>query len=250
VALWERARTATAHALATGALGPISTRAHPLEDAGARFVLRTVSSLAAKERAARDRPAGDDPFAPYDPDLFVADVEPAHVLLLNKFPVFEDHLLLVTRAFEEQLDPLTAADFAALYACMDGDEALAFYNAGSVAGASQRHKHLQLVRPDVASLDPRALPVPHASAARPRDPIEAHARYVELCAEVGLGAREPYNLLVTADAMIVIPRSRETHEGVSVNALGFVGSLLVRSEADLERVRGIGPMSILRAVAR
>ena len=85
-----------------------------------------------------------DPFLPYEPDMFVADISPTHVCLLNKFNVIDHHLLVVTRAFEEQDAAINAADFAALWACMTEVDGLAFYNAGKRAGASQRHKHLQI----------------------------------------------------------------------------------------------------------
>ena len=84
-----------------------------------------------------------DPFLPYEPEMFVADISPTHVCLLNKFNVIDHHLLVVTRAFEEQDAAINAADFAALWACMAEVDGLAFYNAGKLAGASQRHKHLQ-----------------------------------------------------------------------------------------------------------
>ena len=42
-------------------------------------------------------------------------LEPHHVLLLNKFNVVENHLLVVTREFEQQTDPINANDFAAVW---------------------------------------------------------------------------------------------------------------------------------------
>jgi len=59
----------------------------------------------------------------------------------------------------------------------------------------------------------------------------------------------PYNLLLTRRWMLLVPRSREHCESISVNALGFAGSLFVRNEEQRETVRRIGPMSLLRAVA-
>ncbi len=67
-ALWQQARAASEHARRAGALGPIETEAHILRDGDARFVVRVVSSVAEKERAARARPSGDDPFLRPDPD--------------------------------------------------------------------------------------------------------------------------------------------------------------------------------------
>ena len=58
----------------------------------------------------------------------------------------------------------------------------------------------------------------------------------------------PYNLLATQAWMLLVPRSRECVEGLSVNALGFAGSLFVRSEAQLRLVEARGPLEILRQV--
>ncbi len=58
----------------------------------------------------------------------------------------------------------------------------------------------------------------------------------------------PYNLLVTRSWMLLVPRSRDSFRGVPVNALGFAGSLLVRNRRELQLVREIGPMTILREV--
>ncbi len=48
----------------------------------------------------------------------MAHLSPTHTLLLNKFNVVAHHLLVVTRAFESQLDPLTTADMEATWAVM------------------------------------------------------------------------------------------------------------------------------------
>jgi ATP adenylyltransferase len=229
-----------------------------------------ATSLARKAAEGRRQPgAGGDPFLPYDPDLFVADLSPTHVCLLNRFNVVEHHLLLVTRAFEEQESPLTPADFAALAACLAEIDGLGFYNSGPAAGASQRHKHLQLVStpmgdgPERTPIDRAlaapepALPFPHAlvrldPAAGP--PAAAGARllaaYRELLDAVfPARAPGPYNLLATRDWMLLVPRTSSHWEGIEVNALGFAGTLLVASAADLERVRRAGPLAILRHVA-
>ncbi len=46
-----------------------------------------------------------------------------------------------------------------------------------------------------------------------------------------------------------MPRAREHFDSISVNALGFAGSLFVRDEAQLAAVKRAGPMAVLRAVA-
>ena len=71
-----------------------------------------LTQLVAALCSAGTKPA--NPFLPYDPDLWVTHLSDTHTLLLNKFNVVEHHLLVVTRQFESQLDPLNAADFAAI----------------------------------------------------------------------------------------------------------------------------------------
>jgi len=75
----------------------------------------------------------------------VGDISATHVGLLNKFCVLEDHLLMVTRDYAEQTELLDESDFHALLCGLAAVDGLAFYNGGTDAGASQPHKHLQLV---------------------------------------------------------------------------------------------------------
>jgi ATP adenylyltransferase len=209
----------------------------------------------------------------------VADLGPTHVALLNKFNVFEHHVLIVTRAFEDQLQPLGRDDLRALARVLVEIDGLGFYNAGEVAGASQRHKHLQLValpldpetpRPPVEArllgdlgvgegTEVASLPFAHAavrlSDAAASDP-ERLARELGAAYATGLavldldpGAPGPYNLLATRRWLLLVPRTRERWRGISINALGFAGSLLVREAAALARLRAAGPLAALCAVA-
>lgn len=59
----------------------------------------------------------------------------------------------------------------------------------------------------------------------------------------------PYNLLATREWMLLVPRSTECFHGISVNALGFAGALLVRDAEQLALLERHGPMTALRAVA-
>ncbi|RIA88439.1 HIT-like domain-containing protein [Glomus cerebriforme] len=88
-----------------------------------------------------------DPFAPYNQDLFVQEYG-NHIVLLNKFCVVPNHLLVVTKEFEEQTDSLNQEDLAALWYCMmqfKNQQIIAFYNCGNHSGSSQPHKHMQVV---------------------------------------------------------------------------------------------------------
>jgi len=280
---------ASSRALASGALQPIATEQWVIEDAGVRFLVRKVSSLTRKDPERRERepsPQPFNPFLPYEPDLFVADISDTHLALLNKFNVIDNHLLIVTRSFMHQETLLDEADFFALIACMREFESLGFYNGGRDAGASQIHKHLQIVPlPMVAGGPPvpietllelpsrrsqiHSLPeLPFQHAFRQLDfaaeqDLDVSARelaslYREMLAFAGLSAiisngelrqSGSYNLLLTRRWILLVPRLREQYNGVSVNALGFAGSLFVRDDGEMETFRRAGPMAVLRAVS-
>jgi ATP adenylyltransferase len=267
----SQVQDATRRALAAGALQPIETQPTILDDGGVRFVVRAVSSLARKD-AARRAAVVADPLGNYEPDLFVADLGPSHYLLLNKFPVLAGHVLLVTRRFVRQERLLTVEDFGALAACMTEFDGLGFYNGGVEAGASQRRKHLQLVPLPLAAESPIEVPIERALIGSHRlafkhgfAPVASHtsaaalhALYLELLQRCGISAvaaaegelqSAPYNLLLRRRWMLVVARSRECFETISINALGFAGSLFVRTHAEQERIRAVGPMRVLRAVA-
>jgi sulfate adenylyltransferase (ADP) / ATP adenylyltransferase len=271
----------TARARQTGALHFLPTAMETIEEDGIRFQVRVVEALAGKETAKARSPA--NPFLPYDPGLFVAPISPTHVALLNKFNVVEHHVLIVTRAFEDQRSQLTQKDCEALLIALTEIDGLAFYNAGPEAGASQPHKHLQLVPREaigplpiepllrVPQVDgfvgtvPR-LPFRHAYAPMDADwtnpekvsGASLHACYRRLLQAAGLPAdpatgshtfTAPYNLLVTRKWMVLVPRVQECFEGISINALGFAGALLVKDRQQLATLRRAGPIAALRQVA-
>jgi ATP adenylyltransferase len=281
---------ATQRALACGALRPIDTSQLTIEDGGIEFVIRWVSSLARRAleqpRGARGAAAAVNPFLPFDPNLFVADVSATHVALLNKFNLVANHLIIATRRFVPQDVLLDSEDFGALCACLVQLDGLGFYNAGAAAGASQPHKHLQMiplplgtggaptpidqalaaVRDRRGILTAPGLPFRHSFAwledTPLQHPLTAAARmaslYADLLAHIGVthvvreGLRytsAPWNLLVTRRWMLVVPRLCERFEGVAINALGFAGSLFVRDDVQLETMKRAGPMAALRAVS-
>jgi ATP adenylyltransferase len=266
--LLQAIEATTRRALAAGALQPIETDTSVHEDAGVRFILRRVSSLARKEQARRV-PAVADPLGDFDPHLFVADLGPSHYVLLNKFNVVAGHALIVTRRFEPQDGLLTRQDFEALAQGLREVDGLGFYNGGADAGASQARRHLQLVPLPLAPECPDAVPMervlggdragpdfPHAHALVPAgaSASDLRALYLRLLRQVNLradaqGPPGAYNLLVRRRWMLVVPRSRPCFEAIPVNALGFAGSLFLRSPQDMALARAVGPMQVLRGVA-
>jgi ATP adenylyltransferase len=281
--LWAKIRESTEHALRCGALHSLPTANEFITQEGIDFLVRILAKLAGKDETKRHPPGQAtasakefNPFLPYEQDLFVTDVSDTHLCLLNKFNVVDYHLLIITRAFEDQQSPLNLQDWEALWACMREFESLGFYNSGQIAGASQRHKHLQLVPLPLAAGGPKIPIEPALSAARfqdslgttPRLPF-SHAIFrldnrwhqsPKEAAEMllaGYNAMQravalrdsAYNLLVTKKWMLLVPRSRECFDSISVNALGFAGALLVRNEQQLHVLKDHGPMTALQSVA-
>jgi len=271
----------TEQARRRGALQFVPTSMEVIEQGGIAFQVRIVESLARKDTATAAR-SNANPFLPCDPDLFVAPISPTHIALLNKFNVVERHLLIVTRSFQDQRSQLTQKDCEALLIALTEIDGLAFYNAGREAGASQPHKHLQVLPLDAIGPLPidallrfahpqetvgavPGLPFNHAYA--PMDPdwtnpekisgASFHARYRQLLRAVGLSVdaatgshapTAPYNLLVTRKWTFLVPRSRECFQDISINALGFAGSLLVKDRSQAESLRRLGPLTALQHV--
>ncbi|WP_414549484.1 ATP adenylyltransferase family protein [Anabaena sp. CCY 0017] len=280
--LWKSIKEQSENALQCGALLSIPTDFEFVEQNGIKFLVRILSNLIRKDTAKRQEKK-TNPFLPYEKDLFVADISQTHVCILNKFNVVDYHLLIITRAFEEQEKLLTLDDFAAMWACLAEFEGLAFYNGGKISGASQPHKHLQIVP---LPLTPSGLQIPiepllksaqftdsittvpelpfiHALAkldpSWSNSPLEAAVTtlelYQSLLSSVGLEALDDnkqsgaYNLLATREWMLIVPRSHENFDSISVNSLGFAGALLVRNQEQMQVIKEQGPMTILKNVA-
>jgi sulfate adenylyltransferase (ADP) / ATP adenylyltransferase len=302
------------YALATGALQPIETQLEYLPAGDIQFAVRILANVSRKEKARQQQgkttPA--NPFLPYEQALYVSDISPTHLCLLNKFNVVDYHFLIVTRQFEAQDSWLNLADFEALVRCLQAVDGLAFFNGGTMAGSSQPHKHLQVVpytesltafpmeqvmmspscveEPDPAEESDLAeepdskkgrmalvtsplLPFRHAilrglsvtglslkelSLKELSEPLSAQhylACYHRLLTAVGITGSyghglqtAAYNLLCTRQWMLIVPRSQEKYGHISVNALGFAGSLLVRNPEMLAQLRALTPMGLLQQV--
>ena len=287
--LWTRIQEQTRHGLECGALQSIATDYEFVEDNGVNFLVRVLTNLTRKDEAKKkqDKAAkkGKDfnPFLPYEEDLFVSDISQTHLCLLNKFNVVENHLLIVTREFEEQDSLLNWQDFQAMWACLAEIDGLVFYNGGKIAGASQKHKHLQLVPTPLAPNQTESIPIAPLLASAvfegdvgrvpnlpfvhgfcrfdadlinsPNDAAQITLElYSKLLKAVGLLNEDrdnnsiAYNFLATREWVFIVPRSEEHFESISVNSLGFAGALLVRNQEQMQMLKDCKPMGVLKQV--
>lgn len=273
-------------ALAAGALIPNRAECVTLNDQGLSFSVCWVPALSDKDASKPVMPGGPrdpdfNPFLPPDPLLTVGKAGEHHNVVLNKFPVCDRHLVVARTRFSEQRQPLALKDFRALAGILSECGGLGFYNGGTEAGASQRHKHVQWTpsapgNPGLAYLGqglPQALPeqstahhpafafrhvfVRTASGVgvNPEQSAESlHRAFQRACLELALeqdeqGLLPPCNMLADNGWMLVVPRRQEHACGVSVNAPSYGGVLYVRGPDHIDAVRRAGPLAVLAEAA-
>ncbi|MEY2643478.1 MAG: hypothetical protein RLZZ611_127 [Cyanobacteriota bacterium] len=258
---------------ACAALVPLRTEL--VEQASwAPFVVRRLRSRTPKHlHGGGPRP---NPFLPWDQRLEVQRLGDSHLVLLNKFPVQRGHLLLITQRWQPQAGWLESSDWQALAAVEAQTSGLWFFNSCAAAGASQPHRHLQLLpRPAGASSCPlapqalaelagagRAWPWNYRLSRRfatgtPGAAAELEQLYLAHAQALGLSQpdrqpvpRHPYNLLFDREWFLTVERLQEHWAGFSVNALGFAGYLLITEDSDQRWLESHGPLSLLQHVAR
>lgn len=268
-------------ARASGALFTFDSAHRYLADheLGVQYHVRVASSLQKKTNGPGAKIK--NPFEPpYEEDLYVCELGPAHRVLLNKFNVIDSHVLVVTSSFEAQEAPLMAQDFSAVDSILEAFEAggapgaLAFFNRGPSSGFSQPHKHIQVVPfplcpackemplgekvEDALRHDRLQMDVPWVHALRRRAVSSDDASVVaaelrelltDACRELVLqeeaAAGGSWNLLWTRRWLLVVPRRCESFQGIGVNALAFTGSFFVKSEAAVADLENASPTGVL-----
>jgi len=284
VVWWNKVKNMTDKAFKSGALQTLETKSILVQNGGITWIVRLASTLQNKPNALAKTTEAKafNPFLPPDPELLI-DVLPGgtHNLLLNKFNVVPFHLLVTTVNFQSQMDILNINDLRSTWACVKSFNALAFFNCGKESGASQPHKHLQLLPlpidqaiPDVNfPLEPlllnsyqgyeenqifviRGLPFKHACLRIAQDENDAEkltSNYLNLYRSLHLDEideqtkeRKSYNFLMTSHWMLLIPRMKEKYINISVNSVGFAGTILVKSEEDQKTLVEFGPLELLQ----
>ena len=272
--LFRQATQVAAAARASGALVPLDTALTRLSgEHGSCFELRHLLSATPKHlRAAGPKP---NPFRPWDRRLEVQQIGLSHVVILNKFPVQVGHMILITQDWQPQTGWLSLDDWRALARVDATTTGLWFFNSGPDAGASQPHRHLQLLPRDAGEpicarqdwfkncaegrIDPADEPLLRSCRVVPLTPNPTaemlHQLYLSLAHDLELGTpfqadqpRGAYNLLLSRDWMAMVRRRTEGIRGFSVNALGFAGSLLSTETSDRAWIKQSGPEALLHAV--
>ena len=257
--LWQQMIQVGERAQQSGHLLTIPSTIDVVEDQGIPFVVRYAPQLIEKIKQT-NAPKRANPFLPPEPELFVCNIGEHHQLVLNKFNVLAIHGLIISNRFVEQADQLLINDFSAVSWALKQSDGLVFYNGGSAAGASKRHRHFQLVPRDLGA---GVLPIQAKIDAGKQHsranifPFE-HRFYglpdyePETLMDAWLKlefAWQPYNLLITRHWMLVVPRSVEDVNGMSINSLGFAGALLAKNEQEMAYIKAQMPMQLLQAVS-
>lgn len=265
-------------ALANGSLIFTPTTIHTIQDS-IPFQVRFAPSLNRKPKPSVKDKVSINPFLPPDPNLLVGSTQ-NHNLVLNKYCISRDHLLITTKEFVPQMTQLDICDFEVIFKIMkDIDElVLFFYNCGSKSGASVNHKHIQML-----CCKDDGIPINDYILNSIRDGVfqlEIY-KFVHACCKIDfekstpesldqdltkllehvharLGrpytrtqlAEEPedficYNLLFTHKWMMVVPRSAEAFGNCNLNSVGYSGMILAKSQDELQFIQNIGPMQIL-----
>lgn len=132
-----------------------------LEEDDIPFVITHAPGLSKKptrEKAPEQdaRPEGFNPFANPEPTMTVLSdyADGQFNILLNKYPIVHNHLLLTTKEFKSQNSPLSPPELIASLKILESlekastknEKFFGFYNCGENSGASQPHKHIQFLK--------------------------------------------------------------------------------------------------------
>ena len=272
--LWQKALEINEKALKGRVLKPFDTKLQKIQHGGYEYQIRELIRKPRTQEVAFGPVI--NPFRPWESALEISKILDNHVLILNKYPVELCHLLLITKNWVPQNGWISLADWKALVNVERNINGFWFFNSSPNAGASQPHRHLQLLkRIDEVNLFPRqewfenmsrnkyfdtsnignSSMVLRRNAGLENSANELENIYFTLCHEMNVG--EPYkdnkpkisyNLIITKEWMCLIRRSKESYKGFNINALGFAGYLLITSKSNKKWLRDNNPLAILENV--
>ncbi len=217
-----------------------------------------------------------NPFLPWEKKLEISLINKTHGLILNKYPVQKGHMLLISKSWKPQSGWLDIEDFSSLIKVNNDSTGLWFFNSSPESGASQPHRHIQLLpRENDDELCPQSnwfmnearknlniykrsgkstFVTQRTYSLEKSKQINLYNDYLNLCKHANIGninnnkPNIPYNLLIGEKWIALIRRSRESAFGFSINALGFAGYLLATKDSDLSWLESNGGRSLLKLV--
>ena len=232
------------------------------------FIIRELDTSRFKKKNSYG--PNQNPFNPWDKILEVDKIGTNHQLILNKYPVQKGHILLITNTWRPQDGWLDINDWIAIQMVNEDTSGLWFFNSSPIAGASQPHRHFQLLRRDHGEIicprekwfldfennnDQDSKLKKNAVVSKFNfldNSINIYNLYLELSKKIGLGnpiddekPRFPYNILITNDWIAIIKRKYDHVHGFSVNGLGFAGYLLVTEKSNINYLKKYGPEKLL-----
>ena len=266
---WEKALQKTKISINSNSLFPLQTNDITKNlYKGDDFIIRELDITKFKKNTSIGPKI--NPFKPWDNILEIDSIGKYHQLILNKYPVQLGHILLITNEWKEQNGWLDIKDWEAIKEVNKDTSGLWFFNSGPLAGASQPHRHIQLLRRDPSELScPRekwildlnnvnyknekfSKNIILKKFSKSLNEENINEIYKDLAYKLGLGdprkdkkPRYPYNLIFTNRWIILIKRKTDNLFGISINALGYAGYILVTEKSDINYLKKLGPEKLL-----
>ncbi len=266
---WEKALAQSEISISRGSLFPLNTtlinnKIYNCED----FIIKKLDTSKFKKNFVYGPKL--NPFSPWEKDLEIEKIGNNHQLILNKYPVQLGHILLITNNWKPQIGWLDIDDWLALKTVNNDTSGLWFFNSGPLSGASQPHRHLQLLRrssqeiicprekwflgirenPNNNVVFEKKIKVKKLNLSNNVESL--YNTYLEIANHIGLGdpinnevPLFPYNLLITNEWIAIIRRSKDYKLGFNINALGFAGYILTTDKSNLLYLEKNGPEKLL-----
>tara|TARA_B100000579_G_scaffold370166_1_gene332046 strand:+ start:68 stop:904 length:837 start_codon:yes stop_codon:yes gene_type:complete len=272
--IWSNALEISRQAVKCGAVIPLNTVKYKSSEEYSDFELRFLKSPIPNYLI--EYGPKRNPFIPWDSRLEIQPVNAKHTLILNKYPVQLGHMLLITNIWKPQNGWLNEDDFEAIIDVDNDTTGLWFFNSSKEAGASQPHRHFQLLP---RHYDDRVCPryewfcsllnnknnlnseISHCVSIRPRNKKnysssnDLFKSYKSMTNEMNIGEIDiinqplkPYNLIITTEWIALIIRKTDRSNGFNINALGFAGYFLGTKRSDVDTLIKFGPEKILKDV--
>ena len=266
---WEKALKQTSLSISKKSLYPLETKVVTEEFYDKNdFIIRKLDTSKFKKEICYG--PKQNPFNPWEKILEIEKIGNHHQLILNKYPVQSGHILLITNSWKPQNGWLDINDWVAIQKVNKNTSGLWFFNSSPIAGASQPHRHFQLLRRSNDQVScPREkwfldLKISNEQETKLKKSIvvshlnflenssNIYNLYLELTKKIGLGdpindekPRHPYNILITNKWIAIIRRRFDHLHGFSINGLGFAGYLLITKKSDINYLKNNGPEKLL-----